>query len=221
MPFERDDARAHREHSRSCSGRATRATLFVELLAAGRGAIPVFEALDHVGVLVRLLPEWEHVRARPQRNAYHRFTVDRHSLEAVAECAAMLDPDDPGPASTATSPRRAPRATCCSSPRCSTTSARAVPGDHSVVGVEHRGVVAERIGLATMRRPILAWLVRNHLLLADTATRRDLSDERTITRFAAGRRRHGAPRPPLRADHRRLAGNRPRRVEREQGGARA
>jgi len=62
---------------------------FVDLLAEGRGAIPVFETLDHVGLLVPLLPEWASVRARPQRNAYHRFTVDRHSLEAVAECVEL------------------------------------------------------------------------------------------------------------------------------------
>src|SRR5438093_1285262 len=68
---------------------------FVRLLAAGRAAVAVFEALEHVDVLERLLPEWEHVRALPQRNAYHRFTVDRHLLEAVAECAALLDRDDP------------------------------------------------------------------------------------------------------------------------------
>ena len=72
--------------STSWSGRRGARRVHRRCSPSGRGAIPVFEALDHVGVLVRLLPEWEHVRARPQRNAYHRFTVDRHSLEAVAEC---------------------------------------------------------------------------------------------------------------------------------------
>src|SRR5439155_8173562 len=50
----------------------------VTLLAAGRSGIPVLEAMDQRGLLARVLPEWEPVRSRPQRNAYHRFTVDRH-----------------------------------------------------------------------------------------------------------------------------------------------
>ena len=44
--------------------------------------------------------------------------------------------------------------------------------------------VARRIGLDEHGTDVLVWLVRNHLLLADTATRRDLSDPATITRFA-------------------------------------
>ncbi len=152
---------------------------FVSLLAAGNGAIPVFEALDHVGVLVRLLPEWEHVRARPQRNAYHRYTVDRHSLEAVAECAAILRADDfDGDVAR----RARPELLLLSALTHDIGKGR--PGDHSEVGAETAASLVRRLGLDDHGTAVVVWLVRNHLLLADTATRRDLSDELTITRFA-------------------------------------
>ena len=56
--------------------------------------------------------------------------------------------------------------------------------DHSEIGAETAVAVAQRIGLDDHGTDVLVWLVRNHLLLADTATRRDLSDPVTITRFA-------------------------------------
>ena len=71
----------------AASGRSwseeTRAA-FVELLGLGRPAIDKIESLDQHGLLVRLIPEWAAVRNKPQRNAYHTYTVDRHLLEAVA-----------------------------------------------------------------------------------------------------------------------------------------
>lgn len=158
---------------------------FIDLLAAGRGAIAVFETLDHVGVLVRLLPEWSHVRARPQRNAYHRFTVDRHLLEAVAECAALLNTDGAdGTAIDGDVARRARRDVLLLGALLHDI-AKGRPGDHSMVGEETAREVATRIGIDAAGVDDLGWLVRNHLLLADTATRRDLTDERTITRYAA------------------------------------
>ena len=57
---------------------------FVGLLATGDALIPVVEALDQRHIFERYIPEWLLVRNRPQRNAYHRYTVDRHLLEAVA-----------------------------------------------------------------------------------------------------------------------------------------
>lgn len=156
---------------------------FLDLLAAGRGAIPVFETLDHVGLLVRLLPEWASVRARPQRNAYHRFTVDRHSLEAVAECAALLDPDDPAGEGFDGVVARAARRDLLLLGALLHDIAKGKPGDHSVVGETIAREVARRIGVDEAGADDLAWVVRNHLVLADTATRRDLGDDRTITKY--------------------------------------
>jgi [protein-PII] uridylyltransferase len=151
---------------------------FVALLRAGRGAVPVFEALDQAGVLSRLIPEWDRIRSLPQRNAYHRFTVDRHLLEAVAECAALLD-DDGSDGEVA---RRA-RADLLLLAALLHDLGKGMEGDHSVVGAEAAVRFARRIRVAEPDITTLDWLVRNHLALADTATRRDLSEETTITRF--------------------------------------
>ncbi len=64
----------------------------VALLGAGPGLVPVWEDLDQADLIARLMPEWERVRSKPQRNAVHRFTVDRHLVEAAA-AAAMLTRD--------------------------------------------------------------------------------------------------------------------------------
>ena len=159
---------------------------FLRLLRAGAPAVTVFEALDHEGVLTSLFPEWEHVRSRPQRNAYHRFTVDRHLLEAVAECARLLDEGDSRDGSFDGVVARA-----CRRPELLLLGAllhdlgKGMPGDHSVAGAESAVRVARRIGLDSEGREIVVWLVRNHLLMADVATRRDLSDASVADNLAA------------------------------------
>jgi [protein-PII] uridylyltransferase len=159
---------------------------FLRLLREGERAIAVFEALDHEGVLVRVFPEWEHVRSLPQRNAYHRFTVDRHLLEAVAQCAALLDAADADPLEFDGVVARATRR-----PDLLLLAAllhdigKGLPGDHSKIGADTAAEVARRIGLDSEGREVLTWLVRDHLLLADTATRRDLTDEAVVDAVAS------------------------------------
>jgi [protein-PII] uridylyltransferase len=139
---------------------------FLALLGTGASAVPVLEALDQVGLMSRLFPEWQHVRFAPQRNPVHRFTVERHLMETAAEAAAFT-----------AEVRR---------PDLLLTGAlfhdigKALPGDHSVVGAELAGTIATRMGFppGDVRRVVA--LVRHHLLLRDTATRRDLDDPRTI-----------------------------------------
>ena len=164
---------------------------FVRLLRSGDDAVPVFEALDHEGVLTRLLPEWEHVRSRPQRNAYHRFTVDRHLLEAVAQCARLLDAGEVRHPPGREVDVDAVVARACRRPELLLFGAllhdiaKGMPGDHSKVGGETAGRIVRRMGFDSEGREIVEWMVRNHLLMAEVATRRDLSDASVADNVAA------------------------------------
>ena len=110
---------------------------FVALLGLGRPAIDKIESLDQHGLLVRLIPEWAAVRNKPQRNAYHTYTVDRHLLEAAALAAGLTD--------TVERPDLLLVGTLLHD------IGKGFPGDHTTVGIEVVDRIATRMGFA--RRP--------------------------------------------------------------------
>jgi [protein-PII] uridylyltransferase len=138
---------------------------FVRLLAAGPGAVAVFEDLDQADLLVRLLPEWERVRSRPQRNSYHRFTVDRHLVEAAAAAAALT--------------RRVARPDLLLLGALLHDIGKGLRGDHSDAGMAVVRELGPRLGLPPSDVDVLVALVEHHLLLPQVATRRDLADPAT------------------------------------------
>ena len=140
--------------------------LFERLLLAGRPAIAVIEALDHDETWQQLVPEWVHVRAKPQHNPYHRFTIDRHLLETVAYAAEL--------APTVARPELLVVAALLHD------LGKGHERDHTDVGVELAEVVGRRMGYPDPDIELLQTLVRHHLLLSDTAARRDLDDDVTI-----------------------------------------
>jgi [protein-PII] uridylyltransferase len=145
--------------------------LFVELLLAGRPAIHVVEALDQKGVWARILPEWGAVRCKPQRNAYHTFTVDRHLAEAAANAAGLVD--------------RVDRPDLLVVGALFHDIGKGYPGDHTEVGIEVLGRLGPRMGFPPDDVAVLQEIVRHHLLLPDVATRRDLDDDGTLRHVAA------------------------------------
>jgi len=143
---------------------------FTDLLRHGRAAIPVIEAFDQVGLMSALVPQWEPTRCKPQRNAYHRFTVDRHLLEAAAEASALVG--------------RVDRPDLLVLGALLHDIGKGYPGDHTDVGVEMIDLIASNMGYPEADRSLLVDMCRFHLLLPDVATRRDLDDDRTIRMVA-------------------------------------
>jgi len=144
---------------------------FVSLLGAGAPAVQVLESLDHAGLLAELIPEWDAVRCKAQHNPVHRFTVDRHLLETAAQAARFT--------------RQVSRPDLLLLGALLHDIGKGYPpGDHSVIGAVHAQRIVRRMGLVADDVATVTALTRHHLLLPDTATRRDLDDPKTVTLVA-------------------------------------
>ena len=110
------------------------------------------------------------MRNKPQRNAYHTFTVDRHLLEAAARASALVD--------------QVERPDLLLIGALLHDIGKGFPGDHTDVGMEIVATMGTRMGFDPDDVAVLVDMVRHHLLLPDTATRRDLDDPTTITNVA-------------------------------------
>ncbi|MFE0650777.1 [protein-PII] uridylyltransferase [Streptomyces sp. NPDC059534] len=142
----------------------------VTLLGAGEATVPVWEALEAEGLVTLLLPDWERVRCRPQRNPVHTWTVDRHLVETAVRASSLT--------------RRVGRPDLLLVAALLHDIGKGWPGDHSVAGETIARDVATRIGFDRTDVGVIATAVRHHLLLVETATRRDLDDPATVQSVA-------------------------------------
>ena len=136
------------------------------MLAAGPSAVGTIEALDRTGLWGRLFPEWGAVRDLPPRDVVHIWTVDRHLVETVSRASAFTT--------------RVARPDLLVLGALVHDIGKGRGGDHSVIGAELATQIGNRLGLWPSDTKVLAKLVRHHLLLPHTATRRDLQDPNTI-----------------------------------------
>ena len=157
---------------------------FLTMLRGGERGARALEAMDLAGWLGRFLPEWEAVRSRPQRDPFHRYTVDVHLLRTLVETARLLAGDS--------TDRLAAEAVDVVRDRDALVLGALLHdvgkqgrGDHVTVGAELARSIVDRIGVDEATAERVVFLVREHLLLVDTATRRDLEDENLILDVAA------------------------------------
>ncbi|WP_018600749.1 [protein-PII] uridylyltransferase [Mycobacterium sp. 155] len=140
------------------------------LLASGAAAVATIEALDRTGLWGRLFPEWGAVRDLPPRDVVHIWTVDRHLVETVAQASAFT--------TRVSRPDLLLLGALCHD------IGKGRGADHSVIGAELATQIGTRLGLWPSDVDVLSKMVRYHLLLPNTATRRDLQDPKTIDAVA-------------------------------------
>jgi len=142
----------------------------ITLIGAGTPMIQVFEALDQEEIIFEWIPEWKSVRSLPQRNVLHRHTVDRHMVETAVQAAALT--------------RQVHRPDLLLFSALFHDIGKGTEEDHSERGERLIAPLAQRIGFSSADVETIKLLVKHHLLLSATATRRDLDDPATITAVA-------------------------------------
>jgi [protein-PII] uridylyltransferase len=136
------------------------------MLAAGAATVSTIEALDRTGLWGRLFPEWGAVRDLPPRDIVHIWTVDRHLVETVSRASAFTT--------------RVSRPDLLVLGALAHDIGKGRGGDHSVIGADLATQIGTRLGLWPSDVAVLSKIVRYHLLLPDTAIRRDLQDPKVI-----------------------------------------
>jgi [protein-PII] uridylyltransferase len=167
----RDDAEANR--------------LFLKMLTESHDPETTLRRLNESGVLGRFIPEFGRIVAMMQFNMYHHYTVDEHLIRAVGILSEIergtLKEDHPVASGLihALVMRRALHVAVLLH-----DLAKGRAEDHSIAGERMARSLCPRLGLAPAETETVAWLIRHHLLMSETAQMRDLNDFKTILDFA-------------------------------------
>ena len=161
------------------------ARIFLSLLLDHGNPERALRRMNELGVLGAYIPEFERIVAMMQFNVYHHYTVDEHIIQTISVLAQIergeLVEDLPLSSSIlkAGVNRRVLYVALLLH-----DIGKGRPEDHSIIGAQIARRIAPRFGLDPEECETVEWLVRYHLLMSDTAQKRDIGDPRTVRDFA-------------------------------------
>jgi len=151
------------------------------------GAVDVaLRRMARLGLLGTLIPAFAQVSGRMQFDLFHVYTVDQHTLTVVELLAALARPEAEERFALASEVRRRLR-----KPELLYLAglfhdiAKGRGGDHAELGEREARAFCAKLGLGAADVDLVAWLVREHLLLSLTAQKQDLTDPAVVQRFAS------------------------------------
>lgn len=154
------------------------------MMAAGKNEIWL-RRMNEAGVLGRFVPDFGRIVAQMQFDMYHHYTVDEHTIRALGllgQIEAGIKTDLGGEAVAVFD--RINRRELLYVAVFLHDIAKGRGGDHSVLGAGCAQEFCPRLGFSKGATDLVAWLVRDHLLMSNTAFKRDLSEPKTIRDFA-------------------------------------
>ena len=159
--------------------------LFLDVLTSPRDPETVLRWMNEAGIFGRFVPDFGRVVAQMQFDMYHHYTVDEHSIRAIGLLARIEKGElvEDHPASSVILPQIVSRRALYAAVLLHDI-AKGRDGDHSVLGAEVAEKLCPRFGLTPAETETVAWLVRYHLIMSDTAFKRDLADFKTVLDFA-------------------------------------
>lgn len=158
--------------------------MFLQVLTSPRNPEQLLRTMNEAGVFGRFVPDFGRVVAKMQFDMYHHYTVDEHTIRAIGLLSAIEQGHGAEQYShvAAIMPQIKSRRALYVAVLLHDI-AKGRDGDHSVLGEQVAYQLCPRLGLTEAETDTVAWLVRWHLLMSDTAFKRDLSDMETITSF--------------------------------------
>ncbi len=159
--------------------------LFLEILRAPAGVTHELRRMNLYGVLGRYIPAFGRIVGRMQYDLFHAYTVDAHTLFVVSNLRrlALERYDDEMPKLSQLF-RALPRPELAYLAAIFHDIAKGRGGDHSELGSVDAEAFCLEQGLSRYDARLVAWLVRNHLVLSVTAQKKDISDPNVINSFA-------------------------------------
>lgn len=159
---------------------------FFDILLHSEQAFRVLQVMLETGFLEAFVPEFVPVRFRVQHDVYHLYTVDEHLLRTVRQLHRMEQNQDPRLGDLGWSALfaglRHRRILFLAG--LLHDIGKGEGKNHALRGVPLVREIGERLGLDPEETALLAFLVEHHLLLAETALKRDLMDEKPILHCA-------------------------------------
>lgn len=156
-------------------------TAFVTLLSAGARGRTIFGRLEELGWVDRELPEWGPVATAPQLAPFHDHPVGAHLWRAAAEMHDLIE----GGGETGAIADEVGSAEELLLAAFVHDIGKARGGDHAQVGAALVTGFMRRVGFGPATTGVIVEAVRLHLLLSETATRRDIADLGVIDEVAA------------------------------------